>query len=656
MNRMFVKRKPVKARGSTRFHLQARKMVNYAWTSQEDGYLTDIVNKLGPHRWEEISRIGFQAGVLVRDSKSCRLRWWNQLSGYYSKKPFEPAEDLLICQMHAVIGDKWAEIARRLDRRNDNQVKNRFNSHIYRCCKEMLKQAYKQHAQGQLPQELYDDLRNVKPRKSSKPKKPRDVKKGDAPVTFSDCENDCTANALSEFEVGLLTTATSEGSTELSADLACSSSSAGATTWQKMRQEAMTTMGCALENEESSRPAALQQCYQASMPIYDGVVIAASAHRHDQLLAEPMAHSRVVQHPQGARHDCSGAVPAAWAGSTALAGLRRTVDSTYDQLKNTACDHLNSAACDHLNSAACDHLNSAACDHLNSAACDHLNSAACDHLNSAAGATSTAPPATTSTALPRPPQWRRRRHLNSAACDHLTNTIQVHSWPDIDDSGNTSGATSIPSSAMPLGRRTLPATANDESLSMLEAPCVMRAPAICSGEELGSSAGEAGSASATVEVEVAAAGKRPLSAPSHDASHKEAGELKHARRARSDTRNAASGSPENTLRWTVRKRRSDPQTPRNSPAGQALGFSTARSSVLQAAPTQDEGSDLDSTEWCNSVREGSMVLLKFCRAAAQAMENMPRTNPPRNLSGRHTKKKKKVSNYRVLNSAGFDKA
>eukprot|EP00854_Cymbomonas_tetramitiformis_P001267 gene1267-1851_t len=402
-------------------------MVNYAWTSQEDGYLTDIVNKLGPHRWEEISRIGFQAGVL--------------LSGYYSKKPFEPAEDLLICQMHAVIGDKWAEIARRLDRRNDNQVKNRFNSHIYRCCKEMLKQAYKQHAQGQLPQELYDDLRNVKPRKSSKPKKPR---------------------------------------------------------------EAMTTMGCALENEESSRPAALQQCYQASMPIYDGVVIAASAHRHDQLLAEPMAHSRVVQHPQGARHDCSGAVPAAWAGSTALAGLRRTVDSTYDQLKNTACDHLNSAACDHLNSAACDHLNSAACDHLNSAAGDHLNSAACDHLNSAAGdhLNSAACDHLNSAACDHL-NSAAGDHLNSAACDHLTNTIQVHSWPDIDDSGNTSGATSIPSSAMPLGRRTLPATANDESLSMLEAPCVMRAPAICSGEELGSSAGEAGSASATVEVEEA---------------------------------------------------------------------------------------------------------------------------------------------------------
>ncbi|KAK3286558.1 hypothetical protein CYMTET_5893 [Cymbomonas tetramitiformis] len=713
---MLVKRKPVKARGSTRFHLQARRMANCPWSYQEDGPLTDIVNTLGPHRWAEISKSGQQAGVLCREGKSCRLR----------KDEFVHAEDLLICQIHAVIGDRWAEIAGRLNGWSDNQVESRFNSHIIRCCKEMLERVYKQHAKGQLPQELYDDLRNLKRSKSSNHNTPSAT----FPVTtFSDCVNDLTTNALSELEVGLLTTATSEGSAELSADAAleassggasgatsfdwdsglahrwslqgtpvplgsdaqtraCSSSSAGATTWQKRRQEAMTTMGCALEDEESFGQAAHQQWYQASMPIHAGVGIDASAHRHDQLLGEPMARSPVVQPRQGglqeprpewsagqavaktasgtiptviASPDGSCAVPGAWAGSTALAELRRTVDSTCDQLKNTANKHLKSAAGDHLKNAAGDHLKSAAGDHLKSAAGDHLKSAAGDHLKSAAGDhIKSAAGDHVKSAAGDHIKSAADDHIKSAAGDHLTNTLQVDSWSDVDHSGNTSGATPIPSSAMPLGRRILPAPANDESLSMLDAPCVMRASAICGGEELGSSAGEAGSAGATAEVEVASAGIKLLckgssSAPSYDASHKEAGETKRARRARSGTRDVASGSPENTLRWAVRKRRSDPQTNCNSPAEQALDFSTARSSVMQAAPTLNEISDVDLAEWRNSVREGSMVLLEFWRAASEAMENMSRANPPRNQSGRHTKKKK-VSNYRVLNSAGFDKA
>lgn len=653
---MLVKRKPVKARGTTQFHLQARRMVNHAWSNQEDGCLADIVNTLGAQHWAEISKSGRQAGVLFRDSKSCRLRWINQLSDEYRKDPFVHAEDYLICQIHAVIGDRWAEIAKRLVRRSDNQVKNRFNSHIIRLCPEMLRHAYKQHSLRQLPQELYDDLRNLKKSASWKRKKQRAI----FPVIiFSDCTNDLTGKASSELEVGLPTTTKSEGSTELSADSAlqtssddtsgetsfnwhsglahiwrlqgtplhtgsdaqtgaCSSKSTGALTWQKMHQDAIR-MGCTLEDEDSFGYAEHQQWYQASMPIHNGVVIAASTHRHNQFAAEPMTFSRVVQHPQGTLQeprleqktasgtiptvivghksaftavspDCSCTAPGIWVGSTVLTGLLQTVNGTCDQLKNTA-----------------------------------------------------------------------KSHLKSAACHHLTNTLHACSWSDAGDSRNTSCATSIPASAVPLGRRTLPATAQDESLSMLGVPCMMRAPAICGVEELGSSAGEAGSISATEEVEAAAADfklpcKRLSSIPTDDMSHNlDTREPTNVCRARLGTLNSASGSPENTLRWTVRKMRSDPQTPRNSPAGQALGFSTARSSVLQAAPTLTEGSDVDVTEWCSNVREGSRVLLEFWRTASQAMENAQHASPPRNPSGRCTMKKK-VSNYRVLNSAGFDKA
>lgn len=50
------------------------------WQKKEDDKLVDLVQKMGARNWNEVS-----AAIPGRSSKSCRLRWWNQLNPAISK-------------------------------------------------------------------------------------------------------------------------------------------------------------------------------------------------------------------------------------------------------------------------------------------------------------------------------------------------------------------------------------------------------------------------------------------------------------------------------------------------------------------------------------------------------------------------------------------
>ena len=81
----------------------------------------------GPGNWTAIAE-----RLPGRSSKSCRLRWCNQLNPTVKRGPFTPEEDSQILQAHSVHGNKWAVISRSMPGRTDNQVKNRFNSTLRR--------------------------------------------------------------------------------------------------------------------------------------------------------------------------------------------------------------------------------------------------------------------------------------------------------------------------------------------------------------------------------------------------------------------------------------------------------------------------------------------------------------------------------------------
>ncbi|XP_052156930.1 transcription factor MYB77-like [Oryza glaberrima] len=113
--------------GSSSSAAAAGGKIKGSWSPEEDEQLRGAVARHGPRNWTAISE-----EVPGRSGKSCRLRWCNQLSPGVHRRPFTPDEDALIVAAHAKYGNKWATIARLLDGRTDNSVKNHWNSSLRR--------------------------------------------------------------------------------------------------------------------------------------------------------------------------------------------------------------------------------------------------------------------------------------------------------------------------------------------------------------------------------------------------------------------------------------------------------------------------------------------------------------------------------------------